>query len=261
MDEPVDPALAARRVRRQKTVLGVAVAVFLGGTIAGLSSLVVLELRRERSHNEELARAESAGRSVAGATYRCARAETPPRIDGRIDPEEWRTAPWSSELVTAQEDAAGSAAPGARVRLAWDDRALYVATRVEPRERPDARRDLLLELLLGAAGEGPAVAVAVGADGALRPPPFAGGAPAAAAAWALEGVEHAVRVDGAPGATGTNGGWTVELALPWASLAERAGVASPPRPGDSWRIALRCCAGEPEVAAVTWRTLELVAGG
>ena len=31
-------------------------------------------------------------------------------------------------------------------------------------------------------------------------------------------------------------GWTMELAIPHAALAEHAGVPLPPRPGDTWRI-------------------------
>jgi hypothetical protein len=48
--------------------------------------------------------------------------------------------------------------------------------------------------------------------------------------WDIEGLQTAVRVQ--PGQ-----GWTVEIAIPWASLA-RTGVTAAPKPGDRWRVGL-----------------------
>jgi hypothetical protein len=49
---------------------------------------------------------------------------------------------------------------------------------------------------------------------------------------------HAVHLDGTLNdPTDTDTGWSVEFALPWRSLAERAGpMACPPGDGDVWRV-------------------------
>ncbi|MHC4948610.1 MAG: carbohydrate-binding family 9-like protein, partial [Planctomycetota bacterium] len=51
------------------------------------------------------------------------------------------------------------------------------------------------------------------------------------------GMVTAVHVDGTlndPSDTDT--GWSVELALPWSTLAEFAHTPAPPEPGDVWRM-------------------------
>ncbi len=73
--------------------------------------------------------------------YACFRAPGPVRVDGRLDEEAWRAAPLSPpfvDLVTG-----GPAPLETRVSCLWDDRAFYVAFRVEePRVRATlTRRD------------------------------------------------------------------------------------------------------------------------
>jgi hypothetical protein len=57
--------------------------------------------------------------------------------------------------------------------------------------------------------------------------------------WDLDGLQHAVRVDGTLNdPERRDRGWSVELAIPWTSLALLAGLRPlPPRPGDLWSIA------------------------
>lgn len=58
--------------------------------------------------------------------------------------------------------------------------------------------------------------------------------------WDMPGLRSAVLVDGTLNDdTDRDRGWTVELAIPWASLAILArgdGRALPPKPGDTWRM-------------------------
>lgn len=56
--------------------------------------------------------------------------------------------------------------------------------------------------------------------------------------WDFPGLRHAVHVDGVLNSgTGTDRGWSVELALPWEGLRLLAdGRSLPPRDGDVWRI-------------------------
>jgi len=56
--------------------------------------------------------------------------------------------------------------------------------------------------------------------------------------WDFPGLRHAVHIDGALNSrTGTDKGWSAELAFPWQGLELLAdGRALPPRDGDLWRI-------------------------
>ena len=56
--------------------------------------------------------------------------------------------------------------------------------------------------------------------------------------WDFPGLKHAVHIEGTLNSrTGTDRGWTAELAFPWTGLAWLAdGRSLPPRDGDTWRI-------------------------
>ncbi|HVS13580.1 MAG TPA: hypothetical protein VMV46_06640 [Thermoanaerobaculia bacterium] len=250
----------AVRERRQKLVLAVVVAGFLIVSIVGLSSLVILELRRERRHNEELARRQAAARvgqpaaaaAAAATTYLCSRASAPPRIDGAIEEPEWRRAPWSRDLVAAASAATVSAASGSRVRLAWDQRALYLAAVLEP-SGTAAPSPAGLELLLAADAASSPLVVTVDRSGAARARP--GGSQRAAAAPEAVLAFATGRAEG-----GDDAAWTLELAVAWAAIGELAPAESTPRAGDAWRIALRLAAPGEDPAPPRWSVLELVAG-
>jgi hypothetical protein len=56
--------------------------------------------------------------------------------------------------------------------------------------------------------------------------------------WDYPGLRHAVHIDGTLNScTGTDRGWSAEIALPWKGLAWLAdGRSLPPKDGDIWRI-------------------------
>ena len=55
--------------------------------------------------------------------------------------------------------------------------------------------------------------------------------------WHVPGLKPAVSVDGTLNdPRDTDRGWSVEMALPWAALAEFAGCPTPPADGDQWRV-------------------------
>lgn len=78
---------------------------------------------------------------------------------------------------------------------------------------------------------------AYGTDWDLRlVKPYRDGGPALNE-WEIPGLKKAVHVAGTINdPTDTDSRWTVELAFPWAVLAEFSKVPSPPRPGDQWRV-------------------------
>lgn len=216
---------------------------------------------------------------------RALRAATPPTIDGALDDEAWARAAALGPFVRALDGARARTdwVDGAPVevalrrttaRVAWDDRALYVAFEVEDPdpwdlERPDDHRDL------AEAAEGVAVVLDDGGDevtyaafgvtpGGRRWDRFCliPEAPVdydpwrpflPLPGWDARGLEVAVRVRGevqvlasplAGGAPGRAEGYVVEAALPWEAFrtdttpSDLTYVRLPPRPGDRWRLNL-----------------------
>ena len=69
----------------------------------------------------------------------------------------------------------------------------------------------------------------------LTHPYRSGGTPISG--WEFEGLRTAVSIDGTLNdSTDTDIGWNVEIAIPWTSLRDVAGVGCPPKDGDQWRI-------------------------
>jgi len=186
-----------------------------------------------------------------------------PVIDGRIDDPGWDLAPWSEPFTDIQGDRAAPPRHRTRVRLGWDDDYFYVAAHLdEPHvqatltERdaviyhdndfevfidPDGDNHLYGELEINALGT---------VWDLLLVSPYRDGGPAVDA-WDINGLKSAVAVDGTLNDPGDrDGGWTVELAIPWKVLGPIAGRACPPAPGDIWRV---------NFSRVQWRT-EVVEG-
>ena len=66
--------------------------------------------------------------------------------------------------------------------------------------------------------------------------PYRDGGPADNS-WEIPGLKAVSHVDGTLNdPTDTDRGWSVELAIPWASMADRAHTPTPPRDGDRWRV-------------------------
>lgn len=209
---------------------------------------------------------------ASGADYQARRAERI-TVDGVPDEPEWRHAPKSprfSDLVTGRPGWLDS-----RAAILWDDCFLYVAFWVEEPdvrasvvERDDkVYRDNDVELFIDGGDAYYELEInALGTlyeafwvwDDAIGRGALAGFAPGGRTMkldgigahkhprgmrtgyldWDLPGLRAAVAVDGTvnePGAP--DQGWTVELAIPWTSLARLAnGRRLPPAEGDIWRM-------------------------
>jgi hypothetical protein len=185
--------------------------------------------------------------------YRAPHLATAPVIDGRVDEPAWEAAPWTTDFV----DIEGAARPveprfTTRARLAWDDRALYLAAELaDPHvwgtltERdavifedndfelfldPDGDHHLYGELEINALGT---------VWDLLLVRPYRDGGPAVNG-WTMVGLETAVHVDGTLNEpSDIDSGWSVEIAIPWSALSDIAGdMACPPQLGDTWRLNL-----------------------
>lgn len=159
-------------------------------------------------------------------------------VDGRADELTWA----ALEGVGQFENVRGPEVDPTRAVVAWDDENLYVlfaCVDANPWGTLTRRDDALwneevVEVFLDPDGDGrnyaelevtPANVVV----DLLIPSPTEGSSEERLA-WDIEGLQTAVEsVEGE--------GWTVEIAIPWASLA-RSGVTSAPSLGDQWRVGL-----------------------
>jgi hypothetical protein len=184
-------------------------------------------------------------------TYAAQRAPSPPTIDGRLTEAAWSRAAWTAPFVNSEGRDRPAPPFRTRAKMMWDDRYLYLAARLE---EPDVRasfttrdttvwRENAFEVFIDPTGdthhyyEFQINARETQWDLMLTRPYRDGGVPISA--WDLRGLKKGVAVQGTlndPSDTDTS--WTVELALPWAVLAEAAPDAEPPSGGDRWRINL-----------------------
>ncbi|HTV00671.1 MAG TPA: carbohydrate-binding family 9-like protein, partial [Luteitalea sp.] len=177
----------------------------------------------------------------------CYRTPAPLTIDGRLDEEAWGAVEWSAPFVDI--DGVRPVRHATRVKLLWDDRALYIAATLD---EPDLwatlkERDAIIfndhdfEVFLDPDGDTHAYyELEVNALGTpwdlLLVQPYRDGGPAIHD-WNISGLKVGVQVRGTLSRPGdTDEGWTVELALPWASLREAANDHRAPRDGEHWRL-------------------------
>ena len=171
------------------------------------------------------------------------------QIDGRLDEPVWSMAKPSEWFV----DIRGSAGPEpryrTRMRMLWDERYLYIAAELqEPHVRATlTQRDSIVfkdndfEVFLDPNGDARNYyEIEINAWNTifdlLLVRSYRNNGPALHD-WNLSGLMSAVFVDGTINdPSDIDGGWTVEMALPWAALGEYAGVPAPPATGDVWRM-------------------------
>ena len=171
--------------------------------------------------------------------YRAGRTLDAITIDGRIAEFTWAALPRVGRFTDIRQADQSTAAP-TQATVAWDDRNLYVAFVCTDdhawgtMHQRDCRlwEQEVVEVFLDPDGDGknyPELEVSphnVVVDLLI---PAAGGGVGTAIQWDIEGLRTAVVKQAA--------GWTVEIAIPWASLSE-AGTSTKPNVGDRWRVGL-----------------------
>ena len=204
-----------------------------------------------------LAAATSIGSSPARQTaatphplgYVAVRALTPPRIDGRLDDDAWRAAPWTDRFVDIEGDAKPRPRFDTRVKMLWDAEYFYVGAELgEPHvwgtlTTHDAVifHDPDFEVFIDPNGDNHEYyELEINALGTtwdlFLPKPYKDEGKAMNA-WEIQGMHAAVAIDGTLNdPRDVDRGWTVELALPWRVLGEQARRPVPPREGDQWRV-------------------------
>ena len=181
--------------------------------------------------------------------YVCHRASTPPAFDGRLDAGEWRDAPWMEDFTDIEGDLRPAPRFRTRAKMLWDDAYFYIAAEMEEphvwatltEHDSVIFQDPDFEVFIDPDGDNHNYyEIEINALGTIWDlrlvKPYRDGGPALNE-WHVSGLKKAVHVNGTLNdPSDADGGWTVELALPWPVLAEYAGRPAPPKEGDQWRV-------------------------
>jgi hypothetical protein len=186
-------------------------------------------------------------------TYRCAATTQPVQVDGRLDDAAWRSAAWTADFVNLRgpNGPERPAPPRTRAKFSWDQRHLYVAAELS---EPDVRaamkehdspifRENAFEVFIDPDDDGLRyLELEINALNTtfdlLMSKPYAQRGKADER-WEIAGLRTAVHVDGTLNRPGDEDrAWTVEIAIPWAALADLSGDALPPEAGAKFRVNL-----------------------
>lgn len=181
--------------------------------------------------------------------YVCARALGPIKIDGNLDDESWKAAPWTDSFVDIEGDVRPRPRFQTRAKMLWDDRYFYVAAQIEDphvwatltKHDSVIFHDNDFEIFIDPDGDNHDYyemeinALNTEWDLFLKKP-YRDGGPVRNE-WEIPGLLTGVQVHGTLNdPLDIDTGWTVEFAIPWKVLGEFAHRHSPPRDGDQWRI-------------------------
>jgi hypothetical protein len=170
-------------------------------------------------------------------------------VDGRLDDPSWKAAPWSDLFVDIEGDVQPRPRLATRVKMLWDDDYFYVGADME---EPDlwgtyTQRDSVIfhendfEVFIDPDGDTHEYyELEINALNTvwdlMLVKPYRDGGPALNA-WDVAGLKTAVHVRGTLNQPGDkDGGWSVEIAMPWKILKEAAPESRPPRAGEQWRV-------------------------
>jgi Carbohydrate family 9 binding domain-like len=182
-------------------------------------------------------------------TYDCPKARQSIYIDGKLDDQGWRSAPWTDYFVDIEGPARPAPRFRTRVKMLWDEEYFYIAAEME---EPHVWATLTehdsvifhdndFEVFIDPNGdtleyyEFEINALNTGWDLFLYKPYRHGGK--AQNSWDIPEIRTAVHIDGTLNQPNDiDRGWPVEIAFPWKALAEYAHKPAPPNPGDVWRV-------------------------
>lgn len=216
------------------------------GCVAVLGIVVSLGLTNglRAGYVEEWARMKS----IVPRGYVAFRSTNSISIDGKLAEPTWQAAPWTQDFVEIGGE--GKAIPRHRTRakMLWDSTNLYVAAELEAphvwstlqQHDADLAEENAWAIYLDPDGDGHDYCVLTFnalnlARADLLDKPIKDGG--VSRNVELAGLRSRVLVRGSVNdPRDLDIGWTIEMALPWAALAEHAGRRVPPSDGEQWRL-------------------------
>lgn len=186
---------------------------------------------------------------ITPRSYVCFRMETPPVIDGKLDEKAWKKAPWTQTFVDIEGAKKPTPLQKTKVKMLWDNQYLYIGAVLHEKHiwayqdkkdqivfwendfevfiDPDGDTFNYYELEINAINN---------TFDLFLPKPYRNGGPPITS-WNVEGLKSAVSVKGTlNNASDTDKNWTLEIAIPFASLSYRDVPAVFPTNGSVWRI-------------------------
>jgi len=172
-------------------------------------------------------------------------------MDGKLDDDAWKAAPWTDDFVDIEGDLRIQPRFRTRVKMLWDDDYLYIGAELEEphvqgtftkRDSYVFHEDNDFEVFINPDGNNHNYAeLEMNAlntvwDLRLKKPYRDRGK--AEDDWDIPGLKTAVHVNGTiNNPRDLDKGWTIEIAIPWKiSDALNGKPARPPRDGEQWRI-------------------------
>lgn len=182
-------------------------------------------------------------------SYICFNATGELLIDGQLTDAEWGEIPWSEYFGDIEGDIRPDPLYKTRMKMMWDEEYLYVAAELEePHVWANLRqRDTVIfydndfEVFIDPDGDTHSYyELEINAFGTewdlMLIQPYRDGGPAVNS-WDIQGLKVGVDIQGTINNPGdTDQGWTVEMAIPFATLIECAPGGKLPLAGDQWRI-------------------------
>ena len=192
----------------------------------------------------------------------CYRASESLTIDGRLDEPSWKAAGWTEPFVDIEGERAPQPDFPTRATMLWDDEYFYVAANLQEPHLwgtltardsvifqdndfevfidPDGDTHNYFEIEINALGT---------VWDLMLVQPYRDGGPAIHA-WDVAGLKSAVHLRGTINRPeDRDEGWSVEMAIPWAILAEGAPGRRRPRDGERWRVNFSRVQWQLDVAA------------
>ncbi len=188
-------------------------------------------------------------RTIQPRGYVCYRTNQSVTVDGKLDDNAWRSAPWTDDFVDIEGDLKPRPRFRTRAKMLWDDEYFYIAALLEEphvwgtltKHDSVIFHDNDFEVFIDPNGDNHEYyefeinALNTGWD-LFLPRPYRNGGKADNG-WEIPGLKTAVHVDGTLNdPSDRDRHWSVEIAIPWNSLREFAHQATPPRDGDHWRV-------------------------
>lgn len=197
---------------------------------------------------------------IEGRAYISKKATDKIIVDGNANEESWKNASWTAKFVDIEGDKKPKPYFDTQVKMTWDDTYFYFYAEMEEPHvwAKLTERDAVIfydndfEIFIDPDGdthyytEFEMNAFNTVWDLLLTRPYRDGGH--AIDQFDIPGLQSAVQIDGTLNdPSDKDKGWSVEVAIPWASFKETTRVSSPPKNNDIWRVNFSRVQWETEV--------------